>query len=244
MELYNIINIYSSKFVPVFIRVAILFTFIPYLGGPSVPLIARIGLMLSFTLLFMPVVDINPDQYYALLDAVFIGVALGLCYRLIASAMEMAAQWISLQMGFGVAGVFNPQFGEVLGPVSLLYSLITLVLFFVLDIHHYFIEAISLSFNATQLRYDSIVESIVRFSSVIFPMAFKLSAPVILIHIMINIGMGFLSRAMPQANIFFISFPILILIGLFVMAISMPLTITVFSNGFINFKDAIKVFLR
>ena len=238
------INIYSTKFIPVFLRVGILFTFIPYLGGTSVPAVARIGLILAFTLLFLPVVDINPDQYYALYDAIFIGIALGLCYRLIASAMEMAAQWISLQMGFGVAGVFNPQFGEVLGPVSLLYSLITLVLFFVLDIHHYFIEAISFSFSTTHLRYDNIVESVVRFSSIIFPMAFKIAAPMILIHMMINIGMGFLSRAMPQANIFFISFPVLIFIGLFVMAISMPLTIAVFSNGFINFKNAIKVFLR
>ncbi|MCE5311920.1 MAG: flagellar biosynthetic protein FliR [Nitrospiraceae bacterium] len=245
MELYNLINIYSERFVPVFIRVAILFTFIPFIGGKSVPMIAKIGLMLAFTLLFMPVVNIDAkNQVRAVLDAVFIGFALGLCYRLIASVMEMAAQWISLQMGFGIAGVFNPQFGEVLGPVSLLYSLITLVLFFMLDIHHYFIEAIALSFTSSQLAYNNIFEAVVKFSSMIFPLALKIAVPVILIQALINIGMGFLSRAMPQANIFFISFPVLIFIGLLVMAISMPITITIFSNSFMHFKDAIRVFLR
>lgn len=245
MELYNLINIYSEKFIPVFIRVAVILSFIPFIGARMTPIMVRAGLAIALTLLLLPVVNAKTESpVRAVFEAFFIGSAIGLTARIILGAVETAAQWMSIEMGIGVAAVFNPMFGEQLGPLSLFYTFISMGLFFVLDMHHYFIEGIVRSFDISSIQYRGILDSIMKLNSILFPLAFKIAAPVILVQVLINLAMGFLSRALPQANIFFISFPLLITSGIIFMALSLPLVLIVVSKAFMNVKDAIMVFTR
>lgn len=245
MELYNLINTYSEKFIPIFIRVAVILSFIPFIGARMTPVMVRLGFAVALTLLLLPVVNVRTDNIVrSVFEAFFIGSAIGLTARIILGAVEMAAQWMSIEMGLGVAAVFNPQFGEVLGPLSLFYSLLSMGLFFVLDMHHYFIEGIVRSFDVGSVQYKGIFASIIKLNSILFPLAFKIAAPVMLVQVLINLAMGFLSRVLPQANIFFISFPLLIAGGIIFMALSLPFVLIVVSKAFINVKDAIMVFTR
>ena len=150
MEFYNLVNIYADKFIPIFIRVMVMLAFIPFIGSTTTPVIVRTGIGLALTLLLVPIVNVNmEDPLRAVFEAFFVGAALGLIVRLVLGAIETAGQWMSISMGIGVAAVFNPQFGETLGPLSLFYSLMGMGLFFILDIHHFFIEAIVRSFDIT-----------------------------------------------------------------------------------------------
>jgi flagellar biosynthetic protein FliR len=243
MELYNLINTYAEKFIPVFIRVAVILSFIPFIGARMTPIMVRAGLAIALTLLLLPVANVKTESpVKAIFEAFFIGSAIGLTARIILGAVETAAQWMSIQMGIGVAAVFNPMFGEQLGPLSLFYTLISMGLFFTLDMHHYFIEGIARSFDISSIQYKGIFDSIIKLNSILFPLAFKIAAPVILVQVLINLAMGFLSRALPQANIFFISFPLLIASGIIFMALSLPLVLMVVSKAFMNVKDAITAF--
>lgn len=245
MELYNLINIYSEKFIPVFIRVAVILSFIPFIGARITPIMVRAGLAIALTLLLLPVVNVKTESpVKAVFEAFFIGSAIGLTARIILGAVETAAQWMSIEMGIGIAAVFNPMFGEQLGPLSLFYTFISMGLFFILDMHHYFIEGIVRSFDISSIQYRGIFDSIIKLNSILFPLAFKIAAPVILVQVLINLAMGLLSRALPQANIFFISFPLLITSGIIFMALSLPLVLMVVSKAFMNVKDAIMVFTR
>ncbi|MEW6739017.1 MAG: flagellar biosynthetic protein FliR [Nitrospirota bacterium] len=245
MELYNLINTYAEKFIPVFIRVAVILSFIPFIGARMTPIMVRAGLAIALTLLLLPVANVKTESpVRAVFEAFFIGSAIGLTARIILGAVETAAQWMSIEMGIGVAAVFNPMFGEQLGPLSLFYTFISMGLFFVLDMHHYFIEGIARSFDISSIQYKGIFDSIIKLNSILFPLAFKIAAPVILVQVLINLAMGFLSRALPQANIFFISFPLLITSGIIFMALSLPLVLMVVSKAFMNVKDAIMVFTR
>jgi Flagellar biosynthesis pathway, component FliR len=67
--------------------------------------------------------------------------------RVIIAAVETAAQWMSIQIGFSVANVFNPQFGELMGPISVFYEMFTIALFFSLDLHLTLVEMIIKSFE-------------------------------------------------------------------------------------------------
>lgn len=245
MELYNLINAYSEKFIPIFIRVAVMLVFIPFIGARMTPVMTRVGVALALTLLLLPVVEVKADNpVKAIFEAFFIGLAMGLSARIILAAVEMAAQLMSIEMGLGVAAIFNPQFGEVLGPLSLFFSLVAMGIFFILDMHHYFIEGLVRSFEITDIKYNGVFNSILKLNSLLFPLAFKIAAPVIIVQVIINLGMGFLSRAIPQANIFFISFPLLILLGLLFIALSMPFIFIVIKKSFVHVKDAIMVFTR
>jgi flagellar biosynthetic protein FliR len=245
MELYNLIHTYSEKFIPVFIRVAVIISFIPFIGSRMTPIVVRAGLAIAMTLLLLPVVNVNIENpVKAIFEAIFIGAAIGLIARIIIGAVETAAQWMDLQMGMGLAAVFNPLLGGQFGPLSIFYSMLSMGLFFILDLHHYFIEGIVRSFNVSDIQYAGIFNAVLQLNSILFPLALKIAAPVILVHMLIYISMGFLSKVFPQANIFFVSFPLLIMSGLFFAALSMPLVLTVVSRAFMNVRDAIMVFTR
>jgi flagellar biosynthetic protein FliR len=223
----------------------VMIAFIPFLGSLNTPVVVRTSLGFAITILLIPVVNVNQgDLLNSLFEAFFIGAALGLMVRLVLGAIETAAQWMSISMGLGVAAVFNPQFGEVLGPLSLFYSLMGMGLFFILDIHHYFIEAIVRSFDLTSVQYSGIFDAIMKLNSFFFPLAFKIAAPIFLVQVLVNLSMGFLSRAMPQANIFFVSFPLLIAAGLMFMALSLGFMFMIMTRSFVHIKDATMLLVR
>jgi len=223
----------------------VMIAFIPFIGTTATPVIVRTGLGLALTLLLVPVVNVNFDnQLKAVFEAFFIGAALGLMVRLILGAIEAAGQWMSISMGIGMASVFNPQFGEELGQLSLFYSLMGMGLFFILDVHHLFIEAIVRSFDITSVNYAGIFSAVLKLNSLFFPLAFKIAAPIFLVQILVNLSMGFLSKAMPQANIFFVSFPLLIGAGIIFMTLTLGLTFMVMAKSFLHIKDAVMILVR
>jgi flagellar biosynthesis protein FliR len=245
MEFYTIANIYGEKFVPVFIRVMVMISFIPFLSATHTPVVVKASLGLAITLLLLPVVTVNQDNLLmSLFEAFFMGTALGMMVKIVLGAMEAAASWMSLAMGLGMASVFNPQFGETLDPISLFYTLMGMGLFFILDIHHYFIEAIVSSFAMGTLQYNGVFEAIMKLNAIFFPLAFKIAAPIFLVQTLVNLSMGFLSKAMPQANIFFVSFPLLIGAGVMFMALSLGYVFMVMTRSFVHIKDAAMYLVR
>jgi flagellar biosynthetic protein FliR len=90
----------------------------------------------------------------------------------------------------------------------------------------------------------SFAGNVIELSYLLFPLALKLSAPVLLVQVLMNIGLGFLSRIMPQANVFFVGFPLLLATGIAVMWLSVPIFTMVLSRAFINLKDSLLILLR
>jgi flagellar biosynthetic protein FliR len=245
MEIYNLISIYAEKFIPIFIRVAVILTFIPFIGGQQTPIMIRLGIALALTFMLLPVVkvDIN-NPVRAIFEAFFVGSAMGLTIRIITGAIEMASQWMSIEMGLTMAAVFNPQFGETLGGVSLFYAMLSMTLFFMFDVHYYMIEGLVRSFDITNINYGRVFSSVIKLNALFFPLAFKIAAPVLIVQVLANLAMGFLSKAIPQANIFIVSFPLLITLGLIFLVLSMPVSTTVIAKAFMNVKDTIMVLTR
>lgn len=234
-------NFYN--FIPVFIRVSIILFFLPYIGSRTVPIIFRFFFALSVSLAIMPLIPVKEENLFiSLFNAVVFAMAIGLMVRVIIAAVEIASQWMSMQIGFTIANVFNPQFGELMGPVSIFYEMFTIALFFSLDLHLSFVEMMVKSFEFP--AKFSFSGNIISFSYIMFPLAFKLAAPVLVVQVLMNIGLGFLSRIMPQANVFFVGFPLLLATGIVIMWLSTPIFTMVLSKAFINLKDALIGLLR
>lgn len=234
-------NFYS--FIPVFIRVSIILFFLPYIGSRTVPIMFRFFFALSISLAIIPFITVKEENLLiSLFNAVVFGIAIGIMVRVIIAAVEIASQWMSMQIGFTIANVFNPQFGELMGPLSIFYEMFTIALFFSLDLHLSFVEMIVKTFEFP-IKF-SFSGNIIAFSYIMFPLALKLAAPVLLVQVLMNIGLGFLSRIMPQANVFFVGFPLLLATGIAVMWLSIPIFTMVLSKAFINLKDALFGLLR
>ncbi|MCX8070504.1 MAG: flagellar biosynthetic protein FliR, partial [Thermodesulfovibrionales bacterium] len=128
MEIYNLIRLYGDNFIPVFIRVAVMLGFIPFIGARMTPVVVRIGIILAITLLVLPVIEIkSEDLVKSIFEGFFMGLAMGLAARVVITAIEIASQWINLQLGLGMASVFNPLVGETLGPLTFFYTLLGMI---------------------------------------------------------------------------------------------------------------------
>ncbi len=234
-------NLYN--FIPVFIRVSIILFFIPYIGSRTVSLAFRFFLALAISLAIMPYLTIKEQNFLlSLFNAIIFGLSIGIMIRIIVAAVEIASHWMSLQIGFAVANIFNPQFGELMGPITLFYEMFTIALFFSLDLHLTLVELMIKSFDYP--TKFSLAGKILEFSYLMFPLAFKISAPVLLVQVLMNLGLGFLSRIMPQANVFFVGFPLLLATGIAVMWLDIPIFTMVLSKAFLNLKEALAGLLR
>ena len=100
------------------------------------------------------------------------------------------------------------------------------------------------SFDITSINYNNVFSSVMKLNALFFPLAFKLAAPVLVVQVLTNLAMGFLSKAIPQANIFFISMPLLIVLGLIFIVLSLPVSISVIEKAFMSMKDTIIVITR
>jgi len=243
MNYLDILTTNFYKFIPVFVRVSVILFFLPYIGSRTVPIIFRFFFALSVSLAIMPFIPDKEENFLiSLFNGIFFGMAIGLMIRVIIAAVETAAQWMSMQIGFLVANIFNPQFGELMGPLSVFYEMFTIALFFSLDLHLSLVEIIVRTFEFPA-KY-SFAGNVIEFSYLLFPLALKLSAPVLLIQVLMNLGLGFLSRIMPQANVFFVGFPLLLATGVAVLWLSIPMFTMVLSKAFINLKDALAGLVR
>ena len=79
---------------------------------------------------------------------------------------------------------------------------------------------------------EGFLAEIMRITSVIFTTGFKISAPVAVVLLITNSGLGMLSRAVPQMNVFMVSFPLTIGIGFIILGLSIPLFVTLLGNEF------------
>jgi len=243
MNYLELLTTQIYKFIPVFIRVSVILFFLPYIGSRTVPLMFRFFFALSVSLAIMPFVPQKEENLLiSLFNAVIFGLIIGLMVRVIIAAVETASQWMSMQIGFAVANIFNPQFGELMGPLSVFYEMFTIALFFSLDLHLSLVEIMVKTFEAP--AKFSFAGNVIAFSYLLFPLALKLSAPVLLVQVLMNMGLGFLSRIMPQANVFFVGFPLLLATGIAVMWLSIPIFTMILSKTFINLKDALSGLLR
>ena len=243
MDYLELLTTQIYKFIPVFIRISIILFFLPYIGSRTVPIMFRFLFALSLSFAIMPFVPQREENFFiSLLNAVVFGLAIGFMIRIIIAAVETASQWMSMQIGFSVANIFNPQFGEIMGPLTVFYEMFTIALFFSLDLHLSLVEIMVKTFQ--MLANFSFARNVIEFSYLLFSLALKLSAPVLLVQVLMNMGLGFLSRIMPQANVFFVGFPLLLATGIAVMWLSVPIFTMVLSRAFINLKDSLLSLLR
>src|SRR3546814_6909670 len=69
-------------------------------------------------------------------------------------------------------------------------------------------------------------------SDLAFLLGFQLASPFIAVTLIFNLGLGLLSRLMPQMQVFFIAIPLQIVIGLGIMLIALPAMLGWFITGF------------
>ena len=152
-----------------------------------------------------------------LVEEILIGAVLGITARLTISALEVAGSVIAQQLGLGFVTAVDPTQGEQGVIIGNFLTMLGITLFFATDMHHLVIAALNDSyslFEPGEVPATGDVAALVTTTvSGAFRIGIQLSAPFLVFGLLFNIGLGVLSRLMPQMQVFFVGLPLSILLG-------------------------------
>jgi len=235
---------YFSTFLILIIRLSVIMAFLPFFSGKQVPRPFKIGLIIALAYVLSPVITIDTrslDLPMIIIQEVLLGMAIGFTVRLLFWGVELAGSMISDGVGLSIATMLNPEMGRST-TISTLLNLLAMLLFLVLDLHHDLLFLVVKSYEIlpiTTIRLDNLLKQGILLTSQIFPLAIRIAAPVLIGMIIINILMVFVSKAAPQMNIFFISMPVHLLVGIVILMLSVPLLINFLSARFSGLTEEI-----
>ena len=220
----------------VFIRIGAVFSLVPFFGAEIMPrrLAAIIALFLSLIILpVTPSLAIDVQSLNALtllmymLHEVLLGISIGLSVQVIFAGVQIAGELIGFSMGFAIANVIDPLTGTEAPVTANFLYIIAFLLFIIMDGHHMFIKAIQESFVmvpiGVELPRPGFYQAALHYAADMFIIGLKVAAPVLGVVLLINVALGLISRSIPQMNIFIVSFPIMIAMGLIFMMIIIKL---------------------
>lgn len=225
-------------------RVAPLLFFMPVIGSPSVPAQVKILLTLMTALVLAPVVRVDPRLITGaplgfvvlVLTEILLGATLAVFARCVFAATEIAGQMVGIQMGMGVAGVLDPQFGSQISPVGMLWNLTAILIFLSINGHHMFFSTLVESFTWLKPGAVSLTratfEGVMQGASHMFVLAVKIMAPAGAALFFSHVAMGIVAKTVPQIPILIVGLPLNLAVGLIFAGLSLayllPLMVTNF----------------
>jgi len=213
-------------------RILALIASAPVIGNPSVPARVKIGLALLITILVAPLAPaapgIDPASASGLLilaQQVLIGLAMGFAMNVVFHAAEMAGEFIGLQMGLGFATLYDASIPGLIPVIGQYLGIVVSLAFLGVDGHLLLISTLVESFQVLPLAPLSAptgMRALLQWGGSIFSYALALALPLLAALLITNLGLGVLTRAAPQLNIFAVGFPLTILIGLLGLTLLLP----------------------
>lgn len=215
-----------------FVRILAWLAVDPLLGNRAAPASVRVGLALVLTVAIAPTLPppepvplVSGEGLLLLLQQVAIGLALGFALRIVFAALELAGQFMGLQMGLSFATLFDPINGAQT-PVLAQFLVITAALIlFAMNGHHLILAALWNSFHDLPIAVAPLSGNgfltLVQWAAAIFEAGVHIALPVTAALLTANLAIGMMTRASPQLNIFAVGFPITLSAGFLVLYFSL-----------------------
>jgi flagellar biosynthetic protein FliR len=168
---------------------------------------------------------------------------LGLSVRMVVGALQTAGNIVAQQLGLAFAMSVDPAMGGQQAAIGNFLTLLGITLIFAADLHHLALTAIGDSYtflppggvpevgDAAMLAIRAVGRS--------FALAVQIAAPFIVFAMLFNLGLGVLSRLMPQLQVFFLALPATILIGMLVLLAVVGVMMAVFLEDLGSFLSGL-----
>lgn len=221
-------------FMLTFTRLGTAIMILPGIGDSFVSSRIRLHIALGFTFvlfpLIMPKIPSPVPGTFALFSLLLmefiIGLFFGTVARIFMTAMDTAGMVISFSSSLSNAQLFNPSLAAQGSLVGAFLSVTGVVFLFATNMHHLLIMGLVESYDMFPVGgvpdAGSMAEIISKAVSSSFSIGVKIGAPFIILTLLVYVGMGVLSRVMPQVQVFILALPLQILLSLILMGLILP----------------------
>jgi flagellar biosynthesis protein FliR len=177
-----------------------------------------------------PVIDF--DLWYLVflvLKEFMVGAIIGFSANAVFYAARFGGGILDFEIGYQTGIMFGSEdMPTLLGELK---EMTTLMIFILINGHHFLLESISASVKAVPLTTfqmsEPTVTLITRIATTVLIIGIKMAAPVLVALFLTNLGLVLLARVAPQTNIFILSFQMKVVVGLLMLFVTMPLFILI-----------------
>jgi len=171
------------------------------------------------------------DMSLMLGSELLLGFVIGLIPFLFVAAVQTGGQLASTTMGLGAGALVDPTMGTTTSDISRITGDLVTILFMMVGGHYVIMYTLAGGEGYLPLGMlfvnDLNFDLLVNVSARVFELGVILAGPVIAAVMLSQVVLGILSRAVPTINLFIVSFPLTIGIGLAMWAILLPQMVTI-----------------
>ena len=205
----------------------------PVFGARGVPALVRLGLAASLSVIVYPLlsaakpaIPIELLPYIAVvIKEVFVGLVIGFVIYTVTAVLQGAGQLIDFQMGFTMGAAIDPVYGVQSPMMGNFKVILATMLLLATNSHHFIIVAMVKSYAYIPINPSTLPSHFYFYAQLVtnvFSLAIQIAMPVFAALLVSDVGVGLLSRTVPQLNIFSIVFPVKIIFGFIILFLSIP----------------------
>ena len=231
---------YAAAFMLCFARIGTMVMLLPGLGELTVSPRVRLTLALVLTMVILPLhrsaYQLDLRAFLPVVQMMFqellIGAVLGLLSRLTVSALQVAGVVVAQQMGLGFVTAVDPTQGQQGMIVGNFLAVLGITMIFATDLHHLVIAALNDSYTIFKPGEIPVLGDVASALSGTVAGAFRIgvqiAAPFLVFGLLFNMGLGILSKLMPQMQVFFVGMPLSIMVGFLILILVVGAMMTTF----------------
>ena len=229
---YSFSIYHLEYFLAILVRVLGLIAYAPIFGSRTVT--RRVKIFLSVAIAFViftqyPYVPLGYTTFLQytviLIKELVVGLTLGFTSGITLSIISMAGQFIDREIGFSMVSNFDPALNTQTTITAELYNMLVMIILLCSNMHYFVISALADSFHLIPLGvvsldsgklYDVMLKYIVDY----FLIALRISLPIMMAMILMNIVLGIMTKSAPQMHLFSVGIQIKIFLGLSVLFVT------------------------
>lgn len=184
---------------------------------------------------------LQPIQLIVALAAeVVIGSLLGLGVHVVLGAFAFAGRLMDIQIGFGIGSIFDPVTRASANVLASMMGVLGMTLLFLTDAHLELAAMVAQSVTVLPLgELPELGDPLRPLLAVgaLFSLGLALAAPVALALVLVDLAVGVAARNLPQVNVLMLLLPAKVLVGYFMLAITVTGWSPVIRQGFSMLGD-------
>lgn len=240
-------------------RIMAVFIQAPVFGSRLVPPQALLGLAALFAFFIYPQIPVPspfPSDIIGFAGLVvtqfIVGGVIGFISNIIIEAAQFAGTLLDIQLGLSAAALYDPATGSTVNILNRFQFYFTLLLYIAIGGHLTLLRVIKESFMVVPLTgldpsgawVGALLPQFISLTAKIFYLGVQIAAPMLAALFIVQIALGLLARVAPQMNVFMLSFPLNILVGVALLMLSLGFIklalLDLFDVNFHSILDAMK----
>lgn len=237
-------------------RVSIVLFMLPFFGGVNVPGPVKGAFCVILSLALWPKLSFPGAAFPAdiwsigvmVAGELVLGLILDLMVRVLFAAVQTGGSLIGFQMGFSMINVVDPLTGSSDVITAHFLYMVSLLTFLTVGGHLHLLRGLALSFEIVPpgglLLSPALTQHVLAYTSQIFVLGIKISAPVMVAVFLVDLALALISRAAPQMNVLFIGFPLKIAVGFLFLGLLFTVMARYVGNYVIGLESLFRLVLK